>query len=281
MTDWSWSSAWPAPAKLNLFLHIVGRRADGYHLLQTVFRLIGCGDELTFSQRSDGEVHLATTLPGVAEDQELSVRAARLLKSHVGVRHGVDIRITKRIPMGGGLGGGSSDAATTLLALNYLWGVGLERVDLASLGLRLGADVPVFLRGRNAFGEGVGERLTDIDLPPAWYVVLTPPVHVRTAEAFAHAGLTEPTKSITISSFSAGFGRNDLEPAVRRRYPIVAAHLEWLGSHGEARMTGSGACVFAEFSTEAGAREVLAKVPAGMRGFVAPGLERHPLEGLA
>lgn len=271
---------WPAPAKLNLFLHVVGRRKDGYHLLQSVFRLIDCEDSLRFTPRSDSRVRLATPLPGVEEDAELSVRAARLLQSEAGCRTGVDISLAKRIPVGGGLGGGSSDAATTLMVLNRLWELRWPRRRLGELGLRLGADVPFFLYGANAFAEGIGERLTRIDLPSAWYLVLVPPVSVPTGQIFGDPGLTADTKTITISSFSAGFGRNDLEPVVRRRYPIVAAHLTWLAEHGDARLSGSGACVFAEFPTEAHARSVLVRMPAGMRGFVAAGLERHPLAGI-
>ncbi len=272
---------WPAPAKLNLFLHLVGRREDGYHYLQSVFRLIDCCDRLGFAMRADSRVRLATPLPGVAEDAELSVRAARLLQQESQYRAGVDISLVKRIPVGGGLGGGSSDAATTLMVLNRLWGLRWPRERLARLALRLGADVPFFLFGGNAFVEGIGEVLTPIALPGAWYLVLVPPVSVPTAAIFSAPGLTVNTKTITISSFSAGFGHNDLEPIVRRRYPIVAAHLTWLGEHGDARLSGSGACVFAEFPTEAHARSVLARMPEGMRGFVAAGLDRHPLLGRA
>jgi 4-diphosphocytidyl-2-C-methyl-D-erythritol kinase len=274
-----WSMEWAAPAKLNLFLHLVGRRPDGYHLLQTVFRLIGCGDSLRFARRQDASVRLATALPGVSEDNELSVRAARLLQAHSGCRRGADISVLKRIPMGGGLGGGSSDAATTLIALNHLWELRLPRAELAALALRLGADVPFFLCGGNAFGEGIGERLTGMELGTAWYVVLVPPVAVPTRDIFSDPGLTADTETITISGFSAGFGRNDLEPVVRRRYPIVAAHLAWLSEFGDARLSGSGACVFAEFPAEAQARSVLARMPAGMSGLVAGGLDRHPLAG--
>ena len=272
-----WGRRWPAPAKLNLFLHVVGRRADGYHLLQTAFRLIDCCDWLRFSAVADSRVSLAQPLPGVAESDDLCVRAARLLQSETGCRRGARISVEKRIPVGGGLGGGSSDAATTLIALNALWNLGLSRRRLAELGLTLGADVPFFLYGRNAFGEGVGEKLQSLVLAPAWYVVLVPPVSVPTGEVFARAELTCDTKSITISSFSAGFGRNELEPVVSRYYPEVAAHLAWLRAYGDARLSGTGACVFAEFSTEARARAVVAGMPSEMRGFAACGLDRHPL----
>jgi len=276
----SWDRRYPAPAKLNLFLHVIGRRADGYHLLQTVFRLIDCCDWLRFSPRTDSEVKLALPLPGIAESDELAVRAARLLQAETGCPQGVDITIEKHIPVGGGLGGGSSDCATALAVLNRLWNLGLPPERLAELALRLGADVPFFLFGGNAFAEGVGELLTPIDLPPAWYVVLVPPVSIRTAEVFAAPELTRNTKKVTISSFSAGFGHNDLEPVVCGRNMVVAAHLAWLGQHGGARMSGSGACVFAEFSTEREARSVISRAPVDMRGFVVRGLDRHPLLAL-
>lgn len=275
----NWDRAWPAPAKLNLFLHVVGRREDGYHLLQSVFRLIDCCDWVRFSPLAGARVALAHLLDGVEEDQELCVRAARLLQAHTGCRKGVEIRLEKNIPVGGGLGGGSSDAATTLMVLNRLWGLGLGRPRLAELGLQLGADVPFFIFGQNAFVEGVGERLTPLVLPAAWYLVLVPPVAVSTREIFSLPNLTRNTKSVTISSFSAGFGRNDLESAVCGRYPVVGRHLDWLRAHGDARMSGSGACVFSEFSTEAQARAVASRLPPDIRGFVAQGLECHPLEG--
>src|SRR4051812_45771532 len=196
----SWSSEWPAPAKLNLFLHVVGRRPDGYHELQTVFRLIDRHDSLRFVPRSDSSIHLVTPLPGVPESTELCVRAARLLQALSGADQGVDISLQKRVPMGGGLGGGSSDAATTLIALNHLWRLQLPRSQLSALAIQLGADVPFFLGGGNAFGQGIGERLSPVVLPPAWYVVLVPPVSVPTREIFTDAGLTADTKTITISS---------------------------------------------------------------------------------
>jgi 4-diphosphocytidyl-2-C-methyl-D-erythritol kinase len=275
MSDWD--RVWPAPAKLNLFLHVTGRRADGYHQLQTVFRLIDCCDWLRFLPRANPKVGLAQTLPGIEERDELSVRAARLLQRETGCRRGVEISIGKNIPVGGGLGGGSSDAATTLIALNRLWNLGLPRRRLAELGLTLGADVPFFLFGDNAFAEGIGERLEAVALPPAWYAVLVPSVAVSTRDVFAAPELTRNTKTITISSFSAGFGRNDLEAVVCGRYPEVAACLAWLKDYGDARMSGSGACVFAEFSTEAQARTVVSRLPSEIRGFAAGGLDRHPL----
>lgn len=273
--------SYPAPAKLNLFLHVVGRRSDGYHLLQSVFRFLDYGDSLRFAVRDDGEVRRVNALAGVEPERDLCVRAARLLQQASGCRLGVDIALDKRLPMGGGLGGGSSDAATTLLALNRLWGLGLGRQALQDLGLRLGADVPVFVFGQSAFAEGVGEKLQPVALPPAWYVVLVPPVSVPTAEIFAHPELTRDTDPIKIADFSAGSGYNDLEPVVCKLYPQVAECLAWLRAYGDARMSGSGACVFAGFSSEAEARRVFDQRPPSMAGFVAQGLDRHPLHELA
>ncbi len=271
------SQTFPAPAKLNLFLHVTGRRADGYHLLQSVFRFIDRADTVHLALRDDGRVVRETDLRGVPEDRDLTVRAARLLQPYAPAGAGVGIRVDKVLPMGGGLGGGSSDAATVLLALNRLWRVDLSRAELQALALQLGADVPVFVFGQTAFAEGIGEILHPVSAPPAWYVVLTPPVAVPTAEVFAAQELTRDTPRLKIAPFSAGMGRNDLQPVVVQRYPDVARHLEWLAQFGEARMTGSGACVFATFGTEAAAREVLARLPATMQGFVAQGLDRHPL----
>ena len=271
------ATRYPAPAKLNLFLHVVGRRADGYHLLQTAFRFIDYGDELGFAVRDDGVVRRITELAGVSADADLCVRAARLLKDRAGCSLGADIELVKRLPMGGGLGGGSSDAATTLVVLNRLWETGLTRVQLQDLAVELGADVPVFVFGRSAFAEGVGERLAEIRLRPAWYLVLVPETAVSTTEIFSAPELTRTTNAITIAAFSVGQGRNDLEPVVCRRYPQVARHLEWLRRYGDARMTGSGACVFCGFETEAQAQQVLSELPADMQGFVARGLDRHPL----
>ena len=291
----AWGVPLAAPAKLNLFLHVIGRRADGYHLLQTVFRFIDFSDELTFLQRSDAAIRLESPLPGVPEEANLIVRAARALQAAARVERGVTIRVTKRIPMGGGLGGGSSDAATTLLALDRLWDTGIGRDRLAALGLALGADVPVFVHGHNAFAEGVGERLTPLDLPPRWYLVLVPQVSVPTGEIFADPTLTRDTEKTTITAFFAAgqqggetgrhdhfgrndvFGRNDLEAIVRARFPEVAWHLDWLQTVAAARLTGSGACVFAEFMNESAARSAAARMPGWMTGFVARGFERHPL----
>lgn len=276
-----------APAKLNLFLHVVGRRDDGYHLLQTVFRFIDLNDTLHFTVRDDGQVRRSNEIDGVPQEQDLCVRAAKLLQQEAGCKLGVEIALEKHIPMGGGLGGGSSDAATTLLALNRLWDLNLPRERLMQLGLRLGADVPVFVFGENAFAEGVGERLQAYPLPDAWYVVLSPPVHVPTAQIFTHPELTRNTISITIRALPIGgdlhtgqFG-NDLQPVACKLYPEIERHLSWLGQFAPALMTGSGACVFAGFATEAQARTVLRQLPEDMRGFVARGLQQHPLRDFA
>jgi 4-diphosphocytidyl-2-C-methyl-D-erythritol kinase len=273
----AWRRRWPAPAKLNLFLHVVGRRADGYHLLQTVFRLIDLVDWIEFSPREDSAIRLAEPLPGVAEDIDLTVRAARLLQEAGAVRTGVTIRVAKRIPIGGGLGGGSSDAATTLIALDELWGTGLSRAALTQLAVRLGADVPFFTLGRNAFAEGIGEVLTPLALDPAWYVVITPQVAVSTGEIFGSPELTRNSKPLTMQAFFAGLGRNDLEPVVCRQFPQVAQALAWLKRHGDARLSGSGSSVFAAYQTEAEARAVVARIPGEWRGVAVRGLDRHPL----
>lgn len=277
----------PAPAKLNLFLHVVGRRPDGYHLLQTLFRFIDLCDTLHFVLRTDGVVRRVSEMAGVAEADDLCVRAARLLQQETGCRHGVEIAVEKRIPMGGGLGGGSSDAATTLLALNRLWRLELPRTRLMELGLNLGADVPVFVFGENAFAEGVGERLQRYELPEAWYVVLAPPVHVPTAEIFRRPELTRDTNSMTMRAlpaartFRLGQLGNDLQAVACALYPEIEQHLAWLARFAPALMTGSGACVFAEFATEDEAKAVLRQLPRSMRGFLARGLEHHPLRDFA
>lgn len=280
MSQWNWQSRWPAPAKLNLFLHVVGQRNDGYHLLQTLFRFVDHGDVLQFSPRSDAEVVLATPLPGVPAESDLTVRAARLLQMESGCREGVTIALEKYLPMGGGLGGGSSDAATVLLALNHLWNLGLSRERLQILGLSLGADVPIFIYGRNAFAEGVGETFTPVDLPPAWYVVLEPPVQVPTAAIFCTPHLRRDSPAIAVRDWHPGFGANDLEQVAAELYPAVAEYIGWLSAFAHVRMTGSGACVFAEFECRSDAEAVLAQLPRGMRGWAAQGLAAHPLIGL-
>jgi 4-diphosphocytidyl-2-C-methyl-D-erythritol kinase len=270
-------SYFPAPAKLNLFLHITGRRVDGYHTLQSVFRFVDYCDEVGFRLRRDDGIHRLGPIAGIAEDQDLTLRAARLLQSVRGCRLGGDIAVDKRLPVGGGLGGGSSDAATTLIVLNELWGLGLSRSRLQQIALQLGADVPVFIFGRSAFAEGVGERLQAIELDPAWYLVLVPQVTVSTAEIFAARELTRNTKAIRIAAFSVGEGHNDLQPVACERFPEIARHLNWLGKFGPAAMTGSGACVFCAFGSELAAQSVLGQLPTDMKGFVARGLDRHPL----
>jgi 4-diphosphocytidyl-2-C-methyl-D-erythritol kinase len=275
MSDWD--REWPAPAKLNLFLHVVGRRADGYHLLQTVFRFLDFGDTLRCEPRHDERIVLTTPLPGVAPEHDLTVRAASALRAATGVTTGATLHLEKRLPMGGGLGGGSSDAATTLIALNRLWRAGLDSLQLQRIGLGLGADVPIFVHGRTAFAEGVGERFSDVSLPPAWYLVLVPAIAVPTPEIFRSAQLRRDTPVIAAADWRPGFGRNDLEEVACALYPELRRHLDWLRIHGDARMSGSGACCFVEFAREAAARAALAALPADMRGFVAAGLDRHPL----
>ena len=270
----------PAPAKLNLFLHVVGRRSDGYHLLQTVFRFLDFSDQITFKVREDGIIKLHNPLAGVPEEKDLCVRAARLLQQTTRSNQGVDIYLEKKIPMGGGLGGGSSDAATTLLALNRLWSLHLSQKQLLELGLQLGADVPIFIFGQNAFAEGVGEELTALTLLPAWYLVLIPPVQISTAEIFANKELTRNTIPIKIPPFSIYQGRNDLEPVVCQNYPEVARCLQWLKQLENttiAAMSGSGSCVFAEFSTLTAAQKAFEQIPEDMTGFLAKGLECHPM----
>ncbi|MFN3586667.1 MAG: 4-(cytidine 5'-diphospho)-2-C-methyl-D-erythritol kinase [Moraxellaceae bacterium] len=275
MTDWL---TLPAPAKLNLFLHITGRRADGYHLLQTVFQFLDRADRLHFRARDDGELTLSPALPGVPPAQNLVLRAAQALRAHAGVRRGADIRLEKVLPMGGGIGGGSSDAASTLLALNRLWALDLPLPELARLGLALGADVPVFVQGRAAFAEGVGEMLTPVEIPENHYLVLTPNAHVSTAEVFSHADLTRHTPAITVAAFLGGEAsarlRNDCENVVRRMAPEVALALDWLAQHGPARMTGTGACCFLPCPDRATAEALLAASP--IPGFVACGMNVSP-----
>lgn len=264
-----------APAKINLFLHVVGRRSDGYHLLQTVFRFLDFGDRLSIEARDGGQITRACRNAELPDD-DLCTRAARLLKRESGIPLGAHIELEKRLPIGGGLGGGSSDAASVLLCLNRLWGLGWPRERLADLALKLGADVPVFVSGRSAFAEGIGEALTPIALEPAWYLVLTPPIAVATARVFAAPELTRNTIPVKIRDFSVRAGHNDLEPVVRRLYPIVAQYLDWLAGFGDARMSGSGASVFAEFATREAAEVVYAQRPEGYSGFIARGIDEHP-----
>ncbi|MGH8729592.1 MAG: 4-(cytidine 5'-diphospho)-2-C-methyl-D-erythritol kinase [Burkholderiales bacterium] len=266
----------PAPAKLNLFLRVLGRRADGYHLLQTLFRFIDYGDTLDFVATEDGEITRLGDSPASVEE-DLCLRAARLLQQTARVRAGAQIHLTKRIPIGGGLGGGSSDAATTLIALNRLWQVNYSRLELQQLALQFGADVPVFIFGENALAEGIGERLHTVSLPRKWYVVLAPNAFVSTREVFNDAELTRNSNPLKLGAFSLGESGNDLESVVCRRYPAVAEALNWLRKNAErAGMTGSGACVFAEFDSKSEARRILAAAP--IDGFVAKGLDCHPLK---
>jgi 4-diphosphocytidyl-2-C-methyl-D-erythritol kinase len=270
----------PSPAKLNLFLHINGRRADGYHELQTLFQFLDYGDTLTFRLRDDGRINLQPELPGVSRDQNLIIRAAQRLQAITGTSLGVDITLDKQLPMGGGLGGGSSNAATALAGLNHLWQTALSEDRLADLGLTLGADVPVFVRGRAALGEGVGEKLTPATPPEDWFVVLKPNVEISTVDIFSDPGLTRNTPRITIAPAFEGDAsgyRNDCEDVVKRLYPEVKNSLDWLSKFGPARLTGTGACIFGRFPTEAEARSVWAEKPTGITGFVARGVNRSPL----
>jgi 4-diphosphocytidyl-2-C-methyl-D-erythritol kinase len=269
--------AWPAPAKLNLCLHIVGRRADGYHLLQTAFQFIDLCDELRFYLRPAGVIERIAGPADVPAEQDLVVRAAGLLAQASGVQQGVAIELKKNIPMQAGLGGGSSDAATVLVALNRLWGCRLSVETLAALGLKLGADVPVFVRGQAAWAEGIGEQLTPVDFPELSYLVIQPPVSVSTAEIFQASELTRDTPLTTIRAFLAGGGRNDCTSTVRARYSEVAQALDWLGRYGDARLTGTGACVFAGWPERAVAERAAAQLPPSWRGFVVQGRNRSPL----
>jgi 4-diphosphocytidyl-2-C-methyl-D-erythritol kinase len=273
----------PAPAKLNLFLHVTGRRADGYHLLQSVFQLLDKGDVLHFSVRDDEAIHRSTELAGVPAESDLVVRAARLLQTEAkkqGKLVGAEIAVEKNLPMGGGLGGGSSDAATTLLALNHLWQTGLMRAELMALGLQLGADVPFFLFGQNAFAEGIGEALVAVKTPESWFIVIEPGVSVATQHIFSSAELTRDTKPVKISDFSGAqesFGKNDLQVVAANLFPPIDEAIKWLKQHGDARMTGSGACVFCPFEQEHQADAVLATVPPQWKAWKAKAITHHPL----
>jgi 4-diphosphocytidyl-2-C-methyl-D-erythritol kinase len=284
----------PAPAKLNLFLHVTGRRPDGYHLLQSVFQLIDHGDTLHFDLRADERIVRTSDVPGVPEEQDLIVRALRALQGEYVKRHGrlppgIDVAVDKRLPMGGGLGGGSSDAATALMAANHLWQAGLSDAELMALGLPLGADIPFFLFGETAFAEGVGEELQAVAGQDAWYVVIEPGVAVPTVAIFTADDLTRDSKPITIADFSRGqiesqgligFGKNDLQDVAARLFPPVAEAVEWLRQHGAARMTGSGACVFCAFSSEQEAESVVQQVPTKWKAWKAKALMRHPMKTL-
>lgn len=263
-----------APAKLNLFLHITGRRPDGYHELQTIFQIIDYADTLEIATRSDGALSLHCDLEALNSDDNLVLRAARALREATGCTQGASIRLHKRIPMGAGLGGGSSNAASTLLALNQLWQTGLDTAQLCALGVRLGADVPLFVLGESAWAEGVGERLAPMLLPPKFFVVICPDCHVSTRDIFSNEQLTRHTSAIKMAAFLAGHTRNDCENLVRSLYPPVDEALVWLAQHGPARMTGTGSSVFAGFDSEEEAARVLALRPAHWKGFTARGLQR-------
>lgn len=271
------SLRWPAPAKINLFLHVTGRRPDGYHTLQTVFQFLDLCDDLDFERRSDGRIRRLYELPDVPEDRDLILRAAHLLQSHAGCAAGVDINLNKRLPVGGGIGGGSSDAATVLVALNEFWGLDLDVQTLSGLGLKLGADVPIFIHGHAAFAEGVGEVLTPVEPPEQWYVLVKPDCAVPTAAVFQDADLTRNTPPITIRDFLGGAGHNDCEAVVRRRFPEVAAALDWLSERAPARLTGTGACLFAACGSEAMARQLAAEVPPRWQAYTVRAINHSPL----
>lgn len=270
----SWSTAWPAPAKINRFLHIVGRRADGYHLLETAFQFLDLADELAFRPRNDDVIH---RIDGDAVPDDLAVRAARLLAGASRRPLGADIHIDKRVPPGGGLGGGSSDAATTLVALNQLWGLGLTTSELQALGLKLGADVPVFIAGEAAWAEGVGEQLYPLSADESWLILIDPGVSVATPVCFAAPELTRQVPRSRIRCLDAARQINVFEPVVRERYPVVGAALDWLARHTEARLSGSGGCCFGLGADEAQARRIASLVPSPWRGFAAQGINRSPL----
>lgn len=269
---------WPAPAKINLFLHVTGRREDGYHELQTLFQFLDVHDDLWFEPREDGVIRRCTDLENVPEDTDLMIRAAKLLRDEVQQPDlGVDICIDKKLPMGGGIGGGSSDAATTLVALNHLWSLHLPESRLRELGLQLGADVPVFVHGHAAWAEGVGEELADFSPSTPWYLLVNPGVHVPTVKIFSHSELTRDTTAIKMHTFLNGDGRNDCEPVARKCYPEIENVFEWFGPDKDARLTGTGSCVFCAFDSEAEAREKQQTLSDNWTSYVTQGLNRSPL----
>lgn len=266
-----------APAKLNLDLRIVGRRADGYHLLESIFTLIELYDHIWFSVNQTGCIKLHTPTNGITEEQDLCVRAARLLSDHTGTKHGVDIWLEKQIPVGGGLGGGSADAAVVLMVLNRLWQLNLSKTELLQLGVRLGADVPFFIFGQSAFARGIGEQLSPISLPKQWYVIIKPPVHVSTPKIFAHKDLTRDSKPRIMPDFQAGqHWRNDMQSVVLAEYPAVKAAFDVLAEYGSPMMSGSGACVFLSFNSESAAQAVYNKVSCAHQAYCVASLTRHP-----
>ena len=270
----------PCPAKLNLFLHITGRRSDGYHELQTLFQLLDFGDVLQLKANDAGEIHLNHGIAGLAPEDNLVYQAAALLQKHSQCSLGAQLSLDKKLPVGGGIGGGSSDAATALVGLNHLWQTGLDEEELANLGKQLGADVPVFVRGRTAWAEGIGEQLLPLEMPDRWYLVLAPNCHVSTREIFSHEELTRDTKHIKVRAFLEEGGGNDCQSLVERLYPQVKDAVDWLGSFGPAQMTGTGACVFAWYPSEAQAQAVFAKRPKQLNGFIAKGVNESPLHRL-
>lgn len=275
--DVAWAERWPAPAKLNLMLRIVGRRDDGYHLLQTVFQFIGMCDWLVFHPAGDGDVKLVKPIPGVPENDDLTVRAAKLLKAEAGCDLGVRIEVEKNLPMGGGLGGGSSDAATTLVVLNELWDLGIPRERLLAMGLSLGADVPVFIFGHSSWGEGIGEKLTKIIVPEQWVVVIKPDCHVETKEIFSAKDLTRNSKSIKMAGFMGGEYKNDCLPVVSQLYKPVKEALQSLSEFSDARLTGTGACVFAQFDSYDTAAAAYQKLKNKWEVYLAKGSNESPL----
>ena len=268
---------WPAPAKLNLFLHITGRRPDGYHTLQTAFQFIDLFDQLRLTTRADGRIQCRHRHPDIPRQRDLTIKAAHLLQQHTGTRQGADIELIKRLPTGAGIGGGSSDAATVLTILNRLWKTGLTDRQLAELGVQLGADVPVFIYGQACWAEGIGEILTPIDLPEPVYLLICPPVSVSTAQIFSSEQLTRNTPPVTIADFLAGQVRNDCEAVVRRQVPAVDEAMQWLARYGQARLTGTGACIFAEFASAQAAGDVAARCPRGWQSHICRGHNRSPL----
>lgn len=269
-----------APAKLNLFLHITGRRSDGYHNLQTLFQLLDYGDQLEFSLRKDSQINIQPAIKGLPQEQNLIFKAAQALQSFTHCTRGADIFLHKHLPMGGGIGGGSSDAATTLVGLNHLWQTGLNTRQLLTIGQRLGADIPVFIQGKTAWAEGTGDQLQVIELPEKWYVVLCPDCHISTATIFSHKDLTRDTSDITVAAFLEQGGRNDCQPLVTALYPEVEKLVNWLGQFSPAQLTGTGACVFASFESAKAAREVFDRRPENIQGFVTKGINESPLYSL-
>lgn len=277
-SELGWGVRWSAPAKLNLMLRIVGRREDGYHLLQTVFQIIDIDDGLVFHKTNDGRVRLQRAIPGIKEEDDLTVRAANMLKNETGYQGGVCIDIEKNLPMGGGLGGGSSDAATVLVVLNQLWQLGLSKQRLMGLGVKLGADVPVFVNGASVWAEGVGEQLTEINLPEAWFVIVKPDCHVDTGEIFSTKGLTRGSKSIKMSEFQTGQVKNDCQEVVENIHSEVKEALAELSQYGNSRLTGTGACVFVQFDNKLSAENVYNKLNSKREVYLAKGLAISPLQ---